>query len=208
MGQRGKAEIWWAEVLTPEKAGRLSEWKVESESGSRSVVSDSLGPHGLHSPGNSAGQNTGVGSFSLLQGSNPGLPHCRQILYQLSHKGSPRTLEWVAYSFSSGSSRPRNWTGVSCIAGRFFISWALREALEWKDGWSANKTRMNPAPKGLSVKVSTLQWAVCTMQGPRREWRKVVVLETFVLKKKPVAAVWKRLSLTRWGNGLGKGNTF
>ena len=55
-----------------------------------------------------------VGSLSLLQGIfptqglNPGFPHCRWILYQLSHKGSPRTLEWVAYSFSSGSSRPRN----------------------------------------------------------------------------------------------------
>jgi len=51
-----------------------------------------------------------VGSLSLLQGifstrgSNPGLPHCSQILYQLSHKGSPRILEWVAYPFSSGSS--------------------------------------------------------------------------------------------------------
>ena len=39
-----------------------------------------------------------------IQGSNPGLPHCRQILYQLSHKGSPRILEWVAYPFFSGSS--------------------------------------------------------------------------------------------------------
>ena len=54
------------------------------------------------------------GSLSLLQGifptqrSNPGLLHCRQILYQLSHKRSPRTLEWVAYPFSRGSSRPRN----------------------------------------------------------------------------------------------------
>ena len=44
-----------------------------------------------------------MGSLSLLrgifptQGSNPGLPHCRQILYQLSHKGSPRILEWVAF---------------------------------------------------------------------------------------------------------------
>ena len=38
------------------------------------------------------------------QGLNPGLPHCRQILYQLSHKGSPRILEWVAYPFSSRSS--------------------------------------------------------------------------------------------------------
>ena len=39
-----------------------------------------------------------------------------------------RILEWVAYPFSSGSSRPRNWTGVSCIAGGFFTSWAIREA--------------------------------------------------------------------------------
>ena len=36
-------------------------------------------------------------------GVNPGLPHCRQIIYQLSHKGSPRILEWVAYPFSSES---------------------------------------------------------------------------------------------------------
>ena len=56
-------------------------------------------------PWNSLGQNTGVGSLSLLQGtfpiqgSNPGLPHCRRILYQLSHKGSLRILEWVAYPF-------------------------------------------------------------------------------------------------------------
>ena len=45
------------------------------------------------------------------QGSNPGLPHCRQILYQLSHQGSPRILEWVAYPFSRGSFQPRNLTG-------------------------------------------------------------------------------------------------
>ena len=55
-----------------------------------SVVSDSLRPHGLCSPWNSLGQNTGAGSLSLLHGLNPGLPHCRQILYQLSPKGSPR----------------------------------------------------------------------------------------------------------------------
>ena len=62
------------------------------------IVSDSLLSHGLHSPWNSPGQNTGVGSHSLLQGifptqgSNPGLPHCRRTLYQLSHKGRPPTL--------------------------------------------------------------------------------------------------------------------
>ena len=78
-------------------------------------------PHGLHSPWNSPGQNIGVHSLLLLQGIlptqglNPGLPHCRQILYQLSHKGSPRILEWVAYPSSSGSSWPRNHTGVSCM---------------------------------------------------------------------------------------------
>ena len=77
-----------------------------------SVISDSLGPHGWYSPWNSPGQNTGVGSLSLLQGIfpiqglNPGLLHCRWILHQLSHKGSPRILERVAYLFSSRSSDP------------------------------------------------------------------------------------------------------
>ena len=58
------------------------------------------------------------------QGLNPGLPHCRQILYQLSHKGRPRIQEWVAYPFSSGSSQCRNQTRVSCIVGGFFTNWA------------------------------------------------------------------------------------
>ena len=74
-------------------------------------------------------------AFSLLQGifpiqgSNPGLPHCRRICYQLSHQGSPRILEWVAYLFSNGSSRPRNWTRVSCIAGGFFTNGAEGKAI-------------------------------------------------------------------------------
>ena len=63
-------------------------------------MSDSLQPRGLYSPWNSPGQNTGVGRLSLLpgifptQGSNPGLPHCRQILYQLSHKGTQEYWSW------------------------------------------------------------------------------------------------------------------
>ena len=62
--------------------------------------------------GDSPGKNTGVGCHALLhgifrtQGSNPGLPHCRQILYQLSQQASPRILEWVAYPSSRGSSDP------------------------------------------------------------------------------------------------------
>ena len=109
-------------------------WYIYGESESCSGVSSSLWPHGLYSPWNSPGQNTGVSRLSLLQGifpthgSNPGLPHCRRILYQLGYKGSPRILEWVAYPFSRGSSWPRNRTVVSCIAGRFFTNWAIGEA--------------------------------------------------------------------------------
>ena len=112
----------------------LTVWKW-SESVSHSVASKSLWPHGLYNPWNSPGQNTGVGSLSLLQrifptqGSNPGLPHCRRILYQLSYKGSPRILECVVYPFSRGSSWPTNRTGVSFIAVGFFTNWAMREAV-------------------------------------------------------------------------------
>ena len=111
---------------------------IKSGNESCSFVSDSLWPRGLYSPWNSPGQNTGVGSLSLLQGifptqgSNPGLLNCRQILYQLSHKRGRRIPEWVF--FSSGSSQPRNRIRVSCIADGFFTNWAIREAL-WKWKW-------------------------------------------------------------------------
>ena len=58
--------------------------------------------------GDSPGKNTGVGCHALCQGiiltqgSDPGLAHCRWILYHLCHQGSPRVLEWVAYPFSTG----------------------------------------------------------------------------------------------------------
>ena len=62
-------------------------------------------PPGSSVCGDSPGKNTGMRCHALLQGifptqgSNPGLPHCRQILYCLSYQGSPRILEWVAYPF-------------------------------------------------------------------------------------------------------------
>ena len=126
----------WTKSVLIYKANSYLELKVFKESESDSVVSDSLRPHGLCSPWNSLGQNTGVGSLSLLQGifptqgSNPGLLHCMQILYQLSHKGSPKILKWVPYLFSSRSFWPRNQTGVSCIVGGFFTNWSNREALK------------------------------------------------------------------------------
>ena len=133
-------------VGKPVKASEIK-WNVQREllqstasSESRSVVSDSLWPPGLYPSRllcswNSPGKNTGVVCHALLQGIfptqglNPDLPHCRQILHHLSHQGSPRILEWMAYHFSRASSRPRNWTGISCIAGGFFTSWATRKAL-------------------------------------------------------------------------------
>ena len=116
-GDPGNANMWglagFREEMT-DGTGRLqsnldSVISLESEVKSPSVVSDSLRPHRLYDPWNSAGKNTGVGSLSLLQGilqtqqSNPGLPHCRQILYWQSRKGGPRILDWVACPFCSGS---------------------------------------------------------------------------------------------------------
>ena len=74
----------------------------EAQSMHLCVMSDCLQSYKLYTarllyPWNSPGKNTGVSSHSLLQGifptqgSNLGLPHCRQILYRLSHQGSPKT---------------------------------------------------------------------------------------------------------------------
>ena len=76
-------------------------------------------PPGFSVHGESPGKNIGMGFHALLQGIfltqelNPGFQYCEWILYHLSHQGSPRILEWVAYPFSRGSSQPRNWTKVS-----------------------------------------------------------------------------------------------
>ena len=82
-------------------------------------------PPGSSVHGDSSEKNTGVGCHAFLQGIfptqglNPGLPHCRWILYHLSYQGSPRILEWVAFPFSRESSQLRAWrifftTRASC----------------------------------------------------------------------------------------------
>ena len=83
-----------------------------------------VSPPGSFVHGDSPGKNTGLGCHALLQGIFPPRdqtqsPQCKWILYQLSHQGSPRILEWVAYPFSKVSSQPRNQTGVFCVAGVF-----------------------------------------------------------------------------------------
>ena len=87
---------------------KLPQWRSKYLEGMKvkvkvTVVSDSLRPHGLYSPGNSPGQNTGVGGHALLQGifatrgSNPGLLNWSHILYHLSHKGSLGVVKESAY---------------------------------------------------------------------------------------------------------------
>ena len=135
----------------------------DSESKSLSVVSDSLRPHGLYSPWNSPGQNTGMGSLSLLQGifptqgSNPGLPHCKWILYQLSHKEAQVWLLLLLSRFSHvrlcdpidgsppgspvlGFSRQEQWSGLP------FPS-PVHESEKWK--WSCSAVSDSSRPHGL-----------------------------------------------------------
>ena len=91
-----------------------------SEPGSEihSVVSVSLQHHGLYSPWDSPGQNTGVGSLSLLQGifptqgSNSGLLHCRQILYRLNQKGSPLCQVGRGQSPEDTRGNKRHWASL------------------------------------------------------------------------------------------------
>ena len=100
-----------------------------SQSECRWVMSYSLWPHGLYSPWNSPGQNTGVGSLSLLQGifptqgSNSGFLHCSWILYQLSHKGSPEEANQDQQETLERCSRS------NCVAGRVSAGWGLCGAL-------------------------------------------------------------------------------
>ena len=109
-----------------------------SESESHSVMSDSLRPRGLYSPWNSPGQNTGVGSLSLLQGIFPtqgwnlGLPNCRQVFYQLSHQGMLLNALWGP-EWESPKGTPRIY-GVymwQWICMRVCV-WLIHFAIQWK----------------------------------------------------------------------------
>ena len=81
-------------TVSPSPLTHVLPKESKSENESHSVASYSLWPHGLYSSWNSPGHNTGVSSHSLLQGIfpiqelNPGHPHCRWILYQLSNSGA------------------------------------------------------------------------------------------------------------------------
>ena len=121
-------------VKNPETARRswIIWMKGKSESESCSVMSDSLWPHGLYSPWNSLGQNTGVGSLSCLQRIfltqelDRGLLHCRRIHYQLNYQGSP----WIIWmgpcnhkTFYKRKGRPRVTEGAVWTEAEFEVMW-------------------------------------------------------------------------------------
>ena len=137
---------------------------------SRSVMSNSL--QSLASPsdpkdcspphssvhGDSPGKNIGMGCHALLQRifptqeSNPGVLHCRWILYSLSHQGSTRILEWVAYPFSRETSQPRNQTAT-------WETWV--RSLGWED----------PLEEGMATHSNILAWRIPMDRGA---WRGTV----------------------------------
>ena len=124
---------------------------------SRSVMSNSLWSHGLHSPWILQARILEWVAFPFSRGSSQSMDQIQVshiaggFFYQLSHQGSPRILKWVAYPFSSGSSWLRNRTGVSCIIDGIFTSWAIGEALQLTYRGPSNREKkktkqINPPP--------------------------------------------------------------
>ena len=101
----------------------------QSASESCSVASDSLRPHGLNSLGNSPGQNTGVGSLSLLQGIFP--------TQGLDPGIRPRSPAWQANSLpaepqeAAGRTRYSSWQNGSCNCDPDMQVSQWR----WRSGW-------------------------------------------------------------------------
>ena len=115
-------------------------WVKMYEGENHSVVSDSLWPHGSYILWNSPGQNIGVGSLSFLQqifltqGLNPGLPHCKWILYQLSHNGSPKMCKHLqipphpklVYDWGCEPCLLSNWKGLFCSLQLLLVFWSIK----------------------------------------------------------------------------------
>ena len=74
-----------------------------------------------------------------------------------------RILQWVAISFSRGSSWPRDWTRVSCIAGRCFTIWATRKAHRLANGWGLDPGNSGAGPYSLVAAPGS--WGLCETMG-------------------------------------------
>ena len=99
------------------------------------------------------------------QGSNPGLLHCRCILYHLSHQESPRILEWIAMASSRGSSQPRDWTCISTVGRRVLYYWHHLES-PWASSVRYN-SYLTPLPENFQQNCPVFQ---------RRQWHPTPVL--------------------------------
>ena len=159
-----------------------------SESGS--VVSNSLRLYGLHSPRNSPGQNTGVGSLFLLQGIfptqglNPGLLHCRRILYQLSHKGDPPCYMNSLISSTTlwGSCHCLHFAETKQTCGRTWF---------WTSCWSSKAT-LAIIPPSLSI-LGFLWWV--SKQLLELPWLCVEGGRSYVVSEKTVNWSWKKYNI-------------
>ena len=116
-------------------------------------MSNSLQPHELYSPWNSPGQNTGLGSLSLLQGIfptqglNPGLLYCRRILYELSHRGGHKAINWAMCSL---------WIAVT-------FYWDACLTVGFPGGSDSKESAFNAGDPGFNPWVRKIPW--------RREWQ-------------------------------------
>ena len=132
----------------------------KNENESPSVLFNSLRHHGLYSPRNSPGENTGVGSLSLLhgiptRGLNPGLLHCRQILHQLNHKRSPVVKNLPP--------KARDIRIVGLIPG-------LGRS---PGGGHDNPLQYSCLEKGMTTHSSILAWRIPWSEEPGEPWSKV-----------------------------------
>jgi len=124
-------------------------------------VADSLRPHELYSPQNSPGQNTIEGNLSLLQGifstqgSNPGLPHCRWILYQLSHREAQTTV------IAQNNSHTKACVGVACAELLQSLWMAFSAALQ------VHPISIDARPAGTAQRGSSHIWVGCMPQKQR-----------------------------------------
>ena len=127
-------------------------------------MSDSLQSHGLYSPWNSPGQNTGVGSRSLLQKifptqeSNLGFLHCGWILYQLSHKGSNAGDPW----FDSWVGKI-HWRRARLPTPVFLglpVTQLVKNPPTMQETWVQSLGRGDSLEKGKAAHSSILAWRI------------------------------------------------
>ena len=144
-------------------------------------MSDSLRPHGLYSPWNSPGQNTRVGSLSIVQGifptqgSNPGLLHCRQILCQL--KGKPSWFIGVCIYSPSWNKQKEIESDINayilifilflCIFLTYYVS-EIEEGMEYTAMRQAELllSSLKSGARGSNSNYRKQTWATMTTNGP------------------------------------------